>query len=55
LDLGSDSELCIQVTELLFHNAYLSKVIDDKKSFFSWMEVLDLVYHQFFFTANKLG
>jgi len=20
-----------------------------------WMEVLDLIYHQFFFTANRLG
>jgi len=29
--------------------------MDDKKSWFTWMEVLDLIYHQFFFTANHLG
>ena len=39
----------------LFDDAYLSKVIDDKKSWFTRMEVLDLIYHQFFFTANNLG
>jgi len=55
LDLSSETELRIQVKELLFDDAYLSKVIDDKKSWFTWMEVLDLIYHQFFFTANSLG
>ena len=45
LDLGSETELRIQVRELLFDNAYLSKVIDDKKSWYTWMEVLDLIYH----------
>jgi len=25
------------------------------KSWFTQMEVLDLIYHQFFFTANSLG
>jgi hypothetical protein len=55
LDLGSETELRIQVMELLFDDAYLSKVIDDKKSWFMWMEVLDLIYHQFFFTTNSLG
>jgi hypothetical protein len=39
----------------LFDDAYLSKVIDDKKSWFTRKEVLDLIYHQFFFTANNLG
>jgi len=33
----------------------LSKVVEDKKSWFKQMEVLDLIYHQFFFTANSLG
>jgi len=35
-------------------NAYLSKVVEDKKSYFTQIEVLDLIYHQFFFTANSL-
>jgi len=55
LDLGSETELRIQVKELLFDDAYLSKVIDDKKSWFTWMELLDVIYHQFFFSANNLG
>jgi len=55
LDLHSETELPIQVKELLFDDAYLSKVVEDKKSWFTRMEVLDLIYHQFFFTANSLG
>jgi len=55
LDLRSETELRIQVKELLYDDAYLSKVVDDKKSWFTRMEVLDLIYHQFFFTANSLG
>jgi len=55
LDLGSETELRIKIKELLFDDAYLSKVIDDQKSWFTRMEVLDLIYYQFFFTANSLG
>jgi hypothetical protein len=55
LDLCSETELQIQVKELLFDYAYLSKVVEDKKSWFTRMEVLDLIYHQLFFTANSLG
>jgi len=55
LDLCSETELRIQVKELLFNNAYLSQVVDDMKSWFPRMEVLDLIYHQFFFTANSFG
>jgi len=55
LDLGSETELPIQVKKLLFDDAYLSKVINDKKSWFTRMAVLDVIYHQFFFTANSLG
>jgi len=55
LDLRSETELQIQVKELRFDNAYLSQVVDDKKSWFTRMDVLDLIYHQFFFTANSLG
>jgi len=53
--VGSETELRIKVEKLLFDDAYLSKVIDDKKSCFTRMELLDLIYHQFFFTANSLG
>jgi len=55
LDLRSETKLQIHVKELLFDDAYHSKVIDDKKSWFTSMEVLDLIYHQFFFTVNSLG
>jgi hypothetical protein len=55
LNVGSESELRIKVKGLLSHDTYLSKFIDDKKSWFTRMEVLDLIYHQFFFTANSLG
>jgi len=41
--------------ELVFDDDYLSKIIDNKISWFTWMEVLDLNYDQFFFTANSLG
>jgi len=55
LDLGSETELWSTVKELLFHDAYLSKVVDDKKSWFMRIDVLDLIYHQSFFTTNSLG
>jgi len=55
LDLRSDTELRIQLKELLFDDAYLSKVVDDKKSWFTRMSVLDLIYHRFFVRANSLG
>jgi len=54
LDLGAETELWIKVMELLSDDAYLSKVLDDKKSWFTRMEVRDLIYHQFLFTANSL-
>ena len=55
LDVGSESELQIKVKELMIDDAYISKVVDDKKSWFMLMEVFDLIDHQFFFTANSLG
>jgi len=55
LDLGSETELRIQNKEILLDNAYLSKVINNMKSLFTQMEVLDLIYHLVFFTANSLG
>jgi len=53
--VGSETELQINVKTLLFDDAYLSKVVNDKKSWFTRMEVLDSIYHQFFFTTNSLG
>jgi hypothetical protein len=55
LDLRLEAELQFKVNHLLFDDAYLSKGVEDKKSWFASMEVLDLIYHQFFFTANSLG
>lgn len=55
LDVGSDSVLRIQHKELLFDNTILSKEVDDRKSSFTRMEVLDVIYDQFLFTANNLG
>ena len=43
------------VEELLFDDAHLCNVFDDKKSWFTRMDVLDLIYHPLFFTANSLG
>jgi hypothetical protein len=45
----------ILVKELLFDDVYSFKVVHDKKSWFTPMELLDLIYHQLFFTANSLG
>jgi len=55
LDVSSATELRIKAQELLFDNAYLARVVDDKKSWFTQMEVLDLMYHKFYFTTNSLG
>jgi hypothetical protein len=55
MNVGSETELPIKVKELLFYDAHLSMVIDDKKSLFIRMEVHDLIYHQYFFTVNSWG
>jgi len=55
-DVGSETEHRIMVMDLLCDDAYLSKVVDDKKLWFNTgMEVLDLIYQQFFLSANSLG
>jgi len=54
LDMCSENECWIQLNERLIDNAYRSKVLSDKKSWFTWMEVVDLIYHQFLFPANSL-
>jgi len=53
--LCSEIELQIQGKQLLFNNAYLSNVGDDKESWFTGMEVLDPIYDKCFLTANSLG
>jgi hypothetical protein len=55
LDVGSETELQIKGKELLFDDAHLSNIIDDNKSWFMRMAVVDLIYHQLFFIANILG
>jgi hypothetical protein len=42
LDVDSETELQVKVKKLLIDDAYLSKVVDNKKSWFTRMEVLDL-------------
>jgi len=55
VDVGSETWLQIRVNVLLFDDAYVSEVVDDMKSWFTQMEVLDVIYDQFFFTPNSLG
>jgi len=55
LDLYIETVLCIYIKELLCDNAYLSKVINDEKSWLTPREVLNLIHHQFFFIANNMG
>jgi len=45
----------MQVKDLLFDDDYLLKVINDKESWFLWIEVLEIIYNPLFFTANSLG
>jgi len=54
-DSASENHFRIQVTELLCNDAYLTKVINNKTLWFTRMEVLDLIHHQCFFTANSVG
>jgi len=55
VDLDSKTDLRIQVKELPFEDAYLSKVVDDKKSGFTRMEEHDLFYCHTLFAAISLG
>ena len=54
LVLLSETEHQIPNQDHLYYNAYLPKIQDDKKSWFMWMDILDWIYHQFFFTANSV-
>jgi len=53
--LSTQIDLLVLVKELVFDDAYLSKVVDDEKSLFTRMDVLDPIYNQLFFTTNSLG
>jgi hypothetical protein len=55
LDLGTETDQRIHDNELLFDVAYLSNVIDDKKSWFMGMPGPDGIYNQFSITTNSLG
>jgi len=55
IDLCSDTELQIKVNNTMVDDAYLSKVVDHKKSWFTLMEVLDQIYHHWFFSTKSLG
>jgi hypothetical protein len=44
----------MKIMELLLDDAYLSKVVNDKTSWFTQMEVLHHIYYQCFFTTNSL-
>jgi len=54
-DLDSGTELQIQIKELLFDDAWLSQVMDDKKSQFTQIDVLDHICDQLFCTTDNLG
>jgi len=54
-DLNSETMVQIQGKELRSDDAYPSNVIDDKKSWFTCMDVLDSIYIRFFCTTNSLG
>jgi len=47
-DSGSVTELQILAQQLLLDAAYLSNVVDDMKLSFTPMEVLELIWYQFF-------
>jgi len=55
IDVVAQTELLIEVKKRLFDDAYRSNIVNDKKSRFTCMEVLDPIYLQFFFTADSVG
>jgi hypothetical protein len=55
LDIHSQEELKYQVVHLLAEDSYMMKIVADKKAWFTRFEILDLIYHIFFFTVNSLG
>jgi len=51
--LDPETEPWIQAKELLYEDAYLSTVLDDKKLWFTQMEMVHLIYNEIFFAANS--
>jgi len=47
--------LLIKVKMLVFDDASHSKVVDDKKSWFTQMQLVDLIYRQLLITGNRSG
>lgn len=45
LDLDSETALRIQIKVLWLDCAYFSKIVDDRKSWFTWLEVFDVIQH----------
>ena len=54
-DLGHQTEHWIKFKEALYYDADLSNLFDDKESWFSQLEVVGQIYHQFFFPADRFG
>jgi len=55
LDLNCETACQMQSKELPVDDIYRQKFVDDKKSWFTQMEVLDTIYTEFFFNGNRLG
>jgi hypothetical protein len=55
LHLHSESQFQIQDKQHQVDNSYLNKIVKDQQSWFQQIEVIDSVYHQFFFLANIMG
>jgi len=55
VNLLSETQLRIQVKELLFSDAYLCKVVDDKILWFMGIQIVNPIYHQLFFVGNSSG
>jgi len=55
LDLWCQFELWNQVKELLIDDAFLLNVVDDNKSWFTQMEVVNPIYNYCFLTGNSVG
>jgi len=53
MDLGSETELRIQVKNHWFDDDYLANVVDNQKSWFTRIDVLDVISHQFFIPLNS--
>jgi hypothetical protein len=55
LDIHSQKDLEYQIAHLLDEDSYMMNIIGDKKAWFTRFDILDLIYHIFFFTVNTSG